>query len=150
MPGQGLLAGFAALRCGLRRACNQLASRLHPAAVTSAAVSPGSSALDEDGRNSAERARLLRKACVHGQVAVQISEIMQGNVAKRENLRQRLAGLRPPGDQAAPGSATGTSPPSASLRHEIEVLDRIIAWHMKTIGWHQEEERRLRDQATRV
>jgi hypothetical protein len=113
-------------------------------------VPPGSSALDEDGHNSTERARQLRKACVYGQVAVQISEIMQGNVAKREDLRQRLAGLQPPGDQAAPGSATGNSSPGASLRHEIEVLDRIIAWQVKTIDWHLKEERRLRDQANRV
>jgi hypothetical protein len=41
-------------------------------------------------------------------------------------------------------------PARASLRDEIEMLDRIIAWQIKTIIWHRDEGRRLREQATQM
>ncbi len=148
MPRRELPADFrsALLGCWLRRARNRLAVGTDSARGTSAAVPPGSSGLDGYGRAGARRARLLRKAAVHGQVVIQVSALMQGNIGERDDIRQRLACLRLPGD----GSVTSQASARASLRQEIEVLNRIIAWQLKTIDWHAEEDRRLRAQATRM
>jgi hypothetical protein len=81
---------------------------------------------------------------------IQISALMQGNIGERDDIRQRLAGLRFPGGHPADGSLTSQTSACASLQQEIEVLDRIIAWQLKTIDWHLEEDRRLRAQATRT
>jgi hypothetical protein len=149
MLGHEFLAGFrfATLNRGLRRARIRRASQTDGARETPTAASPGSSGTDEDHEGSAERARLLRKASVHGRVAIQIAELMQGNAAERDDLRQRLAGLPPPGKRPADGSAIGWTSASSALREQIEVLDRIIFWQLKTISWHRREDRRLRDQA---
>jgi len=93
---------------------------------------------------AAERARLRRKASVHGQVAIQISGLMQDNAARCEDLRQRLTALR------AAGGLPDASAAAAALGREIQVLDRIIAWQARTVDWHLGEARRLRDQARRV
>jgi len=53
----------------------------------------------------------------------------------------------PPSGQHAAGSGEGRFPARAPLRYEIEVLDRIIAWQIRTISWHEDEGRRLREQA---
>jgi hypothetical protein len=44
----------------------------------------------------------------------------------------------------------GHASASTSLQDEIGALDRIIAWQPKTVDWYLQEDRRLRDQATRV
>jgi len=54
-------------------------------------------------------------------MSAQISELMQGNVARSEDLRL-LAGLGRPADQLADGSGGGGFPAGASLRNEIQVL----------------------------
>jgi hypothetical protein len=132
-----------------RRRRKQAAENAGSTREASAAVPPGSPAPKDEGQINAEQARLLRKANAHRWVATQISELMQGNVARNEELR-RLAGFLPPADQHADGSGGGRLPASASLRNEIEVLDRIIAWQTKTISWHMDEGRRLREQAARI
>jgi hypothetical protein len=93
MPGRELLAGFrlVTLGRGLRRARNRPAGRTGSTRETPAAVSPDRSALNEDDSGSAGRARQLEKASVHRRVAIQIAELMQGNVSERDDLRQRLA-----------------------------------------------------------
>jgi hypothetical protein len=82
-------------------------------------------------------------------MAAQISGLMQGNVARSKDLR-RLAGSLRPADHHADGSRGGRLPARASLRDEIKMLDRIIAWQIKTISWHRDEGRRLREQAARI
>ncbi len=59
-------------------------------------------------------------------------ELQAGRTTQR---RQRLAGLSVPG---------------AVPEREIATLDRIIAWQIRTAGWHLGEARRLRGQAGRV
>jgi len=132
-----------------RRRRNQPAENAGGAPEASVAVSADSSALDEEDHDRAERARLLRKANAHERVATQISDLMQGNVARIEDLRL-LARLVPPADQHARGSGGSRLPAGGSLRNEIEVLDRIIAWQIKTISWHADEGRRLRQEAARI
>jgi hypothetical protein len=63
-----------------------------------------------------------------------------------------LRGFRPAALARGPADDPTMSQAAAiaSLQDEIGVLDRIIAWQLKTIDWHLEEDRRLRDQATRV
>jgi hypothetical protein len=89
----------------------------------------------------AEQARLRRKAGVHGQIAHRISGLMQGNAARCDDLRRRLAVLRVPG---GPPSAARAA---AVVEQEIQALERIIAWQAGTAGWHLGEARRLRDLA---
>ena len=129
-----------------RRRGNQPAENTARAPEASAAVPSGSSAQEEDGHGSAERARLLRKASAHAWMAAQISELMQGNVARSEDLR-RLAGTLQAADQHADGSRGGRLPGRASPRDEIQMLERIIAWQSKAISWHRDEGRRLCEQA---
>jgi hypothetical protein len=152
MLGREFLVGvrLASLSRGLRRARIWRASHADSARETPTAVSPGGSAPDEDHESSAERARLLQKAGVHGRVAIQIAALMQGNVAERGDLRKRLADLPQSGERAADDSATGRASASSALREQIEVLDRIISWQLKTIDWHRREDRRLHDQAGHV
>lgn len=132
-----------------RRQRNQPAENAGSAWQPSAPVPPGGPAPEEEDHSSAERARLLRKASAHERVATQISELMQGNVTRSEDLRRLAAVLRPAGQQPG-GSGGGPLPAGASLGNEIEVLDRIIAWQIKTISWHADEGRRLREQAARI
>jgi hypothetical protein len=61
---------------------------------------------------------------------------MQGNAARAEDLRQRLA-------------THGGTQPGAALAREIET-GRIVAWQVKTVDWHPAEARRLREQAART
>ncbi len=145
-----LLTGFrsAVSASRLRTVGHSLTRRPGRPEATPAVVPPDPRALDDDAGDSAERARLLRKACAHGQVAIQVSEIMQGNVTKREDLQHLLTGLRWASGKAADISAAGHAVASASLRDEIGMLDRIIAWQLTTISWHRAEDRRLRDQAS--
>jgi len=145
-----LLTGFrsAVSASRLRTAGHSITRHPDKPEATPAVVRPDPPALDDDARDSAERARLLRTAHAHGQVAIQVSEIMQGNVTKREDLQHRLTALRWASGKAADISATGHAVPSASLRDEIGMLDRIIAWQLTTINWHRAEDRRLRDQAS--
>jgi hypothetical protein len=152
MPRRELVADFrsALLGCWLRRARNRLAVGTDSARGTSAAVPPGSSGPDGNDRAGARRARLLRKAAVHGQVVIRISALMQGNIGERDDIRQRLAGLHPMVITPDDGSVTSQASTRASLQQEIEVLNRIIGWQLRTIDWHTEEDRRLRAQATRI
>jgi len=62
MPGREFLAGFrlATLGRGLRRARIRRAGHMDSARDTPTAVSPGSSAADEDHEGSAERVRPLK------------------------------------------------------------------------------------------
>ena len=92
--------------------------------------------------DSAGRA-LSRKAGMHSQIAVRVSELIQGNAAEREDLRRRLAVLEVPG---GPPIAAASA---AALTHEIATLDRIIAWQARTAAWHVSEARRLWDAAAR-
>ena len=147
----GFLMGSKAVtaRRALRRRPNQSAENAGSAPDASAAVPPSSSPPEEEGYGIAERARLLRKANAHAWMAGQISELMQGNLARSEDLR-RLAGSLRPADQLADRSGGVRLPARTSLRDEIKVLDRIIAWQIKTITWHSDESRCLREQATRL
>ena len=121
---------------GLQEVWHRLGGHPHPAAATPASTAAG------DGNDPAarERARLRRKASMHGQVASWISELTQGNTARCEDLRQRLAALR----------VLGGSPAGAALEQEIATLDRIVAWQLKTVDWHLAEACRLRDQEARI
>lgn len=104
---------------------NQPAGNAGSAREASGAVPPGSCTPEEEGHGSAERARLLRKADAHAWMAAQISELMRGNVARSEDLRRLAGSLRPAGQHAG-GSEGGQLSATASLKNEIEVLDRII------------------------
>lgn len=143
-----LLTGSKAVNARRRRR-NQSAENAGSAPEAAARVPADSSAPDEEDHDSAEWARLLRKANAHERVATQISDLMRGNIARSEDLRL-LARLVRPADQHARGSGASRLPAGASLRNEIEVLDRIIAWQIKTISWHADEGRRLRRQAVRI
>jgi len=143
-----LLMGSKALiaRRAQPRRRHQPAENAGTAREPSAAVLPASAAPGEEGQGSAVQARLLQKANAHEWMAAQISGLMQGNVARSEDLR-RLAGSLRPAVQLTDGSRGGRPPARASLRDEIEMLDRIIAWQAKTISWHRDEGRLLREQA---
>jgi hypothetical protein len=45
---------------------------------------------------------------------------------------------------------SGGPPAAAALEPEIETLDRIITWQVKTVNWHLAEGRRLRDKPERI
>ena len=45
---------------------------------------------------------------------------------------------------------SGGPPAAAALEPEIETLDRIITWQVKTVKWHLAEGRRLRDKPERI
>ena len=80
-----------------------------------------------------ERERILAQARVHDLVAIQIGELVQGNVGKREDLRRQLMER---GD--------GCDLSAAWLRSRIEELDRLITQQVATVDWHLRESRRLR------
>ena len=88
-----------------------------------------------DSLAQGERGRILSQAMVHGMVAIQISELMQGNVGRREDLRQQLLSQGDRDDSSA-----------AWLRSRIEELDQLIAQQVATVEWHRRESRRLRQQ----
>lgn len=148
MAASRLLTGSKAViaRRAQRRRRNQPAENAGRAREASAAVPPGSSDPEEDGQGSAVQARLLRKASAHEWMAAQVTQLMQGNVARSEDLR-RLAGSMRPAVQLAEGSRGSRLPAPPSPRDEIEMLDRIVAWQTKTISWHRNEGRLLREQA---
>lgn len=99
---------------------------------------PGTGAASEP--DSADRARLLRTAAMHGQAAVRVGELIAGNAAQREDLLRRLAVLRVLGGTPAGAGA-------AELEREVVTLGRIIAWQARTAAWHRSEAGRLRDLA---
>jgi len=80
-----------------------------------------------------EREQVLAQARVHGMVAIQISELMQGNVGRREDLRRQLVERQDRSDLSA-----------AWLCSRIEELDRLITQQVATVDWHLRESRRLR------
>jgi hypothetical protein len=118
-------------------------------------AAPASSAAPDEN-DPGDACAAAAEASVHGQVAIEVSELMQGNTVRRD--WQRLAALRVP--CGSPGGAAlereiatlgrmdrlagqdgrlapGRGPPAAAaLKHEIETLDRIIAWQVKTADWH--------------
>ena len=66
-------------------------------------------------------------------VAIQLSEVMQGYVGRREDLRQKLISQGDRDDLSA-----------AWLRSRIEELDQLIPQQVATVDWHLQESRRLR------
>ena len=80
-----------------------------------------------------ERERVLAQARVHDMVSIQMRELMQGNLGKREGLRRQLT------EQQATSELS-----AAWLRLRIEELDRLIAQQVATVDWHLRESRRLR------
>jgi hypothetical protein len=94
---------------------------------------------------------LAQQARVHGQLAIQICEVMQTNVQLREILRDRLRNaeadnvraLRPRNSYVS--AAARNSP--ASLRDRIRQLDRDIERQMAVVDHHLRESRRLRELA---
>jgi len=103
------------------RSGDELAARPHTAAEAPDSIGQG------------ERERILWEARVHGMVAIQLSEVMQGNVGRREDLRQKL--IR---------QGDGDDPSAAWLRSRIEELDQLIPQQVATVDWHLRESRRLR------
>jgi hypothetical protein len=97
------------------------------------AARPHAAAEAPDSIGQAEREQILWEARVHGMVAIQLSEVMQGNVGRREDLRQKLISR---GD--------GDDPSAAWLRSRIEELDQLIPQQVATVDWHLRESRRLR------
>lgn len=73
---------------------------------------------------------LLVQARVHGSVARQMSEVMQGNLHRREELVRRLA-----------------DNPAAGLEDEILAYDELISSQIADIDRRLNEARRLRTQA---
>lgn len=98
----------------------------------------------------AVRERLQREAAVHDRLALQISWLMRRNVTKRENLRGQRGTIEqqgvPPGDDLPAGRATGL----ASLRDEMEALDRIIARPIRLIDRHLTRASCLREEVARM
>lgn len=91
------------------------------AAVTAAGLAGG-----------AERERMLAQARVHGVVAVELTRVMQGNLAERDGLRRQLS-QRPDINELS----------AAWLRLRIEELDRLITQQVATVDWHLRESHRL-------
>lgn len=93
-----------------------------PAAAATAA---GPAGLDE-------RERVLAQARVHGVVAVELTRVIQGNLAEREDLRRKLSQQPDMSELSA-----------AWLRLRIEELDRLITQQVATVDWHLQESHRL-------
>jgi len=106
---------------------------------------PGHGALDHIGREW-----LQREAAIHDLLAFNISWLMERNIAKRENLREQWARIEhegvPPGDDPLAGQATE----QASLRDDIEALDRIIARQVRLIDRHLIRASCLHERAART
>jgi hypothetical protein len=98
--------------------------RLARQSAKPAAYPPSPIAADDPGADM-----LLHRARVHGAVARQKCEVMQGNLHRREELVQRRAD----------GSAFG-------LEKEIFAYDELISSQIADIDWHLDEARRLRSQ----
>ena len=79
-----------------------------------------------------ERERVLAQARVHGVVAAELSRVMQGKLAEREDLCRQLR-QRPEISELS----------AAWLRLRIEELDRLITQQLATVDWHLRESRRL-------
>jgi hypothetical protein len=73
---------------------------------------------------------MRHEANVHGAVACQMSEVMQGNLHRREDLVRKLA-----------------EDPAAGLEDEIFAYDALISSQVAAIDRHLDEARRLRGQA---
>jgi hypothetical protein len=105
----------------------------------------GHGALDHVGRGW-----LQREAAIHNLLAFNISWLMERNVAKRENMRERWARIEhegvPPGDDPLAGQATE----QASLRDDLEALDRIIARQIRLIDRHLTRASCLHERAART
>jgi hypothetical protein len=80
-----------------------------------------------------ERERVLAQARVHGMVAIQIGELMQGNAGKREDLRRQLVERQDRSDLSV-----------AWLCSRIGELNRLITQQVACVDWHLQESRRLR------
>jgi hypothetical protein len=102
---------------------------------------------------TASVSRLARQAQVHGQIAIQVCEVMQNNVQLRELLRERLRDaeadnvrtLRPRNPRI---SANARNSPAA-LRKRILQLDQDIERQTAVVDHHLRESRRLRELADR-
>jgi hypothetical protein len=112
--------------------------RAAPAYEDSAAAG-GAAAFDAGDPGGAERARLRRKAGVHGHVASWICGLMQATPPAA-----MICGSWQPCGFPAPPSAAGAA---VAVEREVQALERIIAWQARTAGWHLGEARRLRDLA---
>ncbi len=84
-------------------------------------------------------------------MAMQISEVMQNNVQRREMLRERLLSL---GDRRGAGSPTRPARlaqrdhgDAASMEARIRALDQTIAEQAAEVGHHLAGSRRLRREA---
>jgi hypothetical protein len=86
-----------------------------------------------------ERQRILAQARVHGLVAIQIGELAQANVGRREDLRRQLIGREDGNDLSA-----------AWLRSRIEEVDRVITQQVAAVDWHLRESCRLREHVADV
>jgi len=94
---------------------------------------PPRSAGAADLTGLAERERVLAEARVHRAVAIELGRVMQGNLAKREELRRELTQRQDISELSA-----------AWLRLHIEELDRLITQQVATVDWHLRECHRLR------
>jgi len=99
----------------------------------SGSTSPHRAAKAADLIGQDERERILAQVRVHGLVAIQVGELAQANVARREDLRRQLMGREDGNDLSA-----------AWLRSRIEEVDRLITQQVATVDWHLRESRRLR------
>jgi hypothetical protein len=93
------------------------------------------------------------QARVHGQIAIQICEVMQYNVQLRELLRERLRDAEAdnvralhPGGPRVSANARNSLP---SLRKRILQLDQDVARQTAVVDHHLRESRRLRELAGR-
>lgn len=86
-----------------------------------------------------ERERILAQARVHGLVAIQVGELAQANVGRREDLHRQLIGREDGNDLSA-----------AWLRSRIEEVDRLITQQVATVDWHLRESCRLRERVAEV
>ena len=89
-----------------------------------------------DAARQDERERVLAQARVHDMVSIQLREVMQGNLGKREGLRRQLTGQQDTSELSA-----------AWLRLRIEELDRLITQQLATVDWHLRESHRLRQRS---
>jgi hypothetical protein len=95
--------------------------------------------------------RALHDARVQALMAMQVSEVMQNNVYRREMLREGLLSARDgraAGPQRRPARlAQRDHSDVASMETRIRALDQTIAEQAAEVGHHLAESRRLRRQA---
>jgi len=104
-----------------RRSPDELPARAQAATEPADLIPPG------------DRDQVRAQARVHGLVAVQVGELMQANVERRQDLRHQLLTEHDGGDLSA-----------AWLRSRIDELDRLITQQVATVDWHLREVSRLR------